>query len=524
MTNIGLRSIERNFGGLPNSINLIKTIFTEKFSEFTENTVYNVLQCVKENLVDYNSRFLLLISKSSISPYLVSYILDSIKKNYIFLIGSHLKNDIKLAEKGGGYSESLLNKVQFQMCNDSVLVLKNLEIIYPSLYDLFNQNYTKMGDKQFSKIAFANAKSSSEVNRKFRTIVLVSQEQIDQKKEDPPFLHRFEKHIISIENFLSQEYVEIAKKIYDNIQKIATFNKNKKLIIDLEHVLINCELEEIEGLIYKIINDKKNSEFIEDKSKKEKEEFITKKILEKIVPTFCQDIIASLKYSGFETRNKAISNIIYDIYKKPARNNFVQFLKNLTRKKSIIYTFSNNSVVLLEDKVVGINNIEYSPESINERLVDSIKAEKNIETIMNDYYGDNTKNLLVFKFTEGDLIKLNHISYLINNYESKLKRQREQEENENDNFEEEDNLNIIHHNNDNDEDISKKIIIIVHFKRKMKSKNQEINNTRNMVSNLDESYYQLFIDNLHGKDEDFINVISCSSGSELIEKIIVIII
>ena len=116
------------------------------------------------------------------------------------------------------------------MCNDSVLVLKNLEIIYPSLYDLFNQNYTKMGDKQFSKIAFANAKSSSEVNRKFRTIVLVSQDQIDQKKEDPPFLHRFEKHIISIENFLSEEYVEIGKKIHSYIEKISTFNKNKKLI------------------------------------------------------------------------------------------------------------------------------------------------------------------------------------------------------------------------------------------------------------------------------------------------------
>ena len=138
-----------------------------------------------------------------------------------------------------------------------------------------------MGDKQFSKIAFANEKSSSEVNRKFRTIVLVSQEQIDQKKEDPPFLHRFEKHIISIENFLTEEYIEIAKKIYIDIEKISTFNKNKKLIIDLEHVLINCGLEEIEGLIYKIINDKKNEEFIKDKSKKEKEEFIMKEFYKK---------------------------------------------------------------------------------------------------------------------------------------------------------------------------------------------------------------------------------------------------
>ena len=196
------------------------------------------------------------------------------------------------------------------------------------------------------------------------------------------------------------------------------------------------------------------------------------------------------------------------------------FLKNSTKKKTIIYTFSNTSGELLENRVIGMNNVEYSSESINEKMIDSIKSEKDIEILMNDYYGDNTQNILVFKFREKDLDKINHISYLINNYESKLNRQRDQEDNENDNFEEED-LNIINTTNNNNEQETKKIIFIVHFTRRVKNKNkvQEIS-LRNMVSNLDESYYQIFIDNLHGKDEDFINVISSSSGSELIEKII----
>lgn len=255
-----------------------------------------------------------------------------------------------------------------------------------------------------------------------------------KKRKIHHFFHRFEKHIISIENFLTEEYIEIAKKIYIDIEKISTFNKNKKLIIDLEHVLINCGLEEIEGLIYKIINDKKNEEFIKDKSKKEKEEFIMKEFYKKIVPTFCQDIIASVKYSGFEARNRFVSNIIYDIYKQSSRNNFEHFLKNSTKKKTIIYTFSNTSGELLENKIVGMNNIEYSSETIYEIMIDSIKSEKDIEIIMNDYYGDNSQNVLVFKFRETDLDKMNHISYLINNYESKLNKQRDQEDDENDNF------------------------------------------------------------------------------------------
>ena len=47
LTTIGLRSLERNFGGLPDSINKIKAIFAEKFNEFTENTVYNVFSMCK---------------------------------------------------------------------------------------------------------------------------------------------------------------------------------------------------------------------------------------------------------------------------------------------------------------------------------------------------------------------------------------------------------------------------------------------------------------------------------------------
>ena len=65
----------------------------------------------------------------------------------------------KAAEKGGGYSEDLLNKIQYQMSKDCVLILKNLEVIYPSLYELFNQNYIKIGDKYFSRIAFASSKA-----------------------------------------------------------------------------------------------------------------------------------------------------------------------------------------------------------------------------------------------------------------------------------------------------------------------------------------------------------------------------
>ena len=66
------------------------------------NQTYNILECIKDNLNDYNSRFLMLVVNSTIIKYLEN-VLDSQGKDYVFLIGSQFISDKKAAEKGGGY-------------------------------------------------------------------------------------------------------------------------------------------------------------------------------------------------------------------------------------------------------------------------------------------------------------------------------------------------------------------------------------------------------------------------------------
>ena len=208
------------------------------------------------------------------------------------------------------------------MSKDCVLILKNLEVIYPSLYELFNQNYIKIGNKYFSKIAFASSKSSSEVNRNFRVILLITQEQLNKMKVYPPLLNRFEKQIVSFKDSLSENQINLAQKISKCLDKIKTFNnKEKQLVYNLPELMINCSNDEIEGLIYQISNKKKY------KDNKEENENIENEILKIIVPTFCQDIIASIKYSGFANGpNSKIAKKMLDIYKQKEINNFDQFL------------------------------------------------------------------------------------------------------------------------------------------------------------------------------------------------------
>ena len=63
--------------------------------------------------------------------------------------------------------------------------------------------------------------------------------------------------------------------------------------------------------------------------------FIIKQVFRKIVPTFCQDIIASIKYSNMNIKYNQYNEIIIDIYKKSQFNNFTSFFEKINLKRII---------------------------------------------------------------------------------------------------------------------------------------------------------------------------------------------
>ena len=157
----------------------------------------------------------MLISDGNDASDIIKYILDTVKKGYIEMVGSKYKNDIKY----GRYSEEILNKIKYIMSSDNILILRDLDIVYASLYDIFNQNFTSMGDKKFARIAFEYAKISSEINKDFRVIIIVNKEKIEELKLDPPFLNRFEKHIINFKMLLNERDIKISKKLVNILKK-----------------------------------------------------------------------------------------------------------------------------------------------------------------------------------------------------------------------------------------------------------------------------------------------------------------
>ena len=79
-----------------------------------------------------------------------------------------------------------------------------MESIYPSLYDLFNQNSIKVKGKKYARIVLGSKTNSfSEVNNNFWFVVLVDEDKIPE--QEIPFLNRFEKQNLKFEYLLNNE-------------------------------------------------------------------------------------------------------------------------------------------------------------------------------------------------------------------------------------------------------------------------------------------------------------------------------
>ena len=471
LTQVGILSLYRNFGGLENSTSKIREIFKENFKyKYDENNdienKISILDFIKQNILDSNSRYLMLISEGNDGSDIAKFILNSLNRNFIELVGSKYKADIK----SGRYSEEILNKIKYIMETDNVLILRDLDMIYASLYDLFNQNFTCMGEKKFARIAFEYAKISSEVNKDFHVIVIVNNNQIKELKLDPPFLNRFEKHIINFNMLLDERDIEIDTNLSEYIELIASFNNNPSLKIDLEKSLINCQKHNIEGLIFKIKNNIK--EQILNKDDIEYENEIRYEILKKIVPTFCQDIIASMIYSNLDPKYIKINESIIDIYKKTHYYNFESFFKNISLRKNIIYTFSKITENLIEeDKKIENKFGIFTKESIDNEMLDSIKSENDLMFLLKSFLCSQNKKLLVFRFSEKDLNKINSLNYIINNFEK-----------------------------ENPLITNKLIIFLIHKQRISKGVKNQTVIIPDIIPLINDDYYQIFIDNLVGKE------------------------
>jgi hypothetical protein len=153
------------------------------------------------------------------------------------MVGSKLEHDVDKET----YGFRSLNDIILYVEKGISLILKDKEHIYSSLYDLFNQNFAVFGDKKFCRIALgALLNPRCVVHEEFRCIIFMSDDDEVLKRQDPPFLNRFEKHYVALDNILNDKHKEIKNILEAWVNSLLSLNaRHKKNLLPATSIFPN---------------------------------------------------------------------------------------------------------------------------------------------------------------------------------------------------------------------------------------------------------------------------------------------
>jgi hypothetical protein len=348
-------------------------------------------------LENENNRYLLLITHKTKNETLIEFILNKLKKEYRFIQGSKLTDD----QTEDYVLDKTWSIISF-MENGEIIILKDLEIMYPKFYDLFNQNFQKFGNSQFARIVLDSTTNERHiVNKNFRCIVLL--EKADVNEQDPPFLNRFEKHFMSFRYLLTENQNRLARDIYYEIRDLTTIPENRKML----PFLVNINIEEIRCLILYLtsIYNEDIENHIND-------------IYKLLIPTFTQENILNAIFS--QQKKYIKKDDLIKIYEQDTHTNIYKFLEKVDRNKLMIYTFSPyykdifkeaNNIVINNKKFGNISKDTTSENQFNQKLS---------ETMLNYFFDlfekESNYNLFILHFRLKDSKYLKYVKYQLDEY------------------------------------------------------------------------------------------------------------
>lgn len=231
------RGLLRNFGGLALDMNNI----VKQFVKVSKYFRWSIEDIIIDNIKDKLARHLMIITNGDSGLNILNKTLQSLPQKLVVIFGSKFEED-----QTEDYSYRILNRIILCMESGSVLVLKDLDNIYGSLYDMLNQNYTEVGHKKNCRIALGPySNPMCQVDNNFRCLVLVDEQKIDYT--DPPFLNRFEKQLLRFQDIIDDN----GKSMIRDLDKwIDDFSSIPKLPFQREHAFAGLNADTVPSLVY----------------------------------------------------------------------------------------------------------------------------------------------------------------------------------------------------------------------------------------------------------------------------------
>lgn len=307
-------ALQRNFGGVPSDVNNFQTLFQKRLHsrDLVEKTHhFKVTQLIRDNLHDKLARHLMIITNGDAAIGILDQTLQSLDKEKITIFGSRFEED--LSEE---YYYRMLSRIILCMERDCVLILRDLENIYGSLYDMLNQNYTVVGGKRNCRVALgAFSNPMCQVHDGFRCIVLIDERRVDFT--DPPFLNRFEKQLLRFTDVLDEKQRSVISRLTKWVRGISTIPEFESQFHE-EDIFVGFSGDTLPSLVLKNSQD---------------EELGVDEILEKckedlMLVASPDGVLRSLESSLAKTNFEEVQTLYKTYFEMPLHNGLKEYLKH----------------------------------------------------------------------------------------------------------------------------------------------------------------------------------------------------
>lgn len=199
---------------------------------------YPVFKLVASSITDDSSRFMLIRTEGEIVE---NILIDTVRQEM---------KDAKIVDwRGVSKKESnveLFSNIKSYISLGYFVVMKNLDELYGSLYDLFNQKFIDVDGRRYCYLYFGESKHRVEVHPKFNCIILiepnVNQTTAELEISQPaPFLNRFEKYNLRISDvFPGREFNDLLN-IRTMAKIIAEGQTNQVLCLNMDMISSICK-------------------------------------------------------------------------------------------------------------------------------------------------------------------------------------------------------------------------------------------------------------------------------------------
>ena len=379
-------ALQRNFGGIPIESSKVQEIFNDKLNSLYTSVPVTTL--VQENLDDLKARHLMLITiGDSAVGILKQNLLQSVKET-ITIFGSRFEEDMS-----DDYNYRILSRIILCMERDCVLILRDLECIYGSLYDMLNQNYAVVGKRKNCRVALgANSNPMCYVNDGFRCIVLVDYDKVDYS--DPPFLNRFEKQLLRFSDVLNERQQEIIVELQSWVCQMSSVEDLDEQFKESD-MFMGFHEDTLPSLVLLHSNDTDESN-----------EVIVKKCKDDLMWIATPDgVLRTQKCERLKEDSQEVNMLANEYFEKPIHNGLASFITSVVNDHELTYStggeVGSKTIVMTHatvhtDITRCLNDGTSTSTTYQLERLGSYKSEKQLEDRIHNFFSSD-KELLVFQ-------------------------------------------------------------------------------------------------------------------------------